>query len=58
MEQVLSKVEKERIDALLQKHWLAEKKDEEEMVVTSEKGKKIFVKTEAASSSTKPFKEF
>ena len=57
MEKILSKEEKQRIDALLEKHQLREEIKEKEMVVFSEKGRKISIKTEVASSSMKPFEE-
>ena len=37
------------------KHWPREEKKEKEMVVLSEKGKKISIKTEVALSLMKPF---
>ena len=57
MERILSE-EKQKIDALLERHWPREEKKEKEMVVLSEKGKKISIKTEVASSSMKPFEEW
>ena len=57
MEKILSEEEKQRINALLEKHQPREETKEEEMVVLSEKGKKISIKTEAASSSMKPFEK-
>ena len=39
------------------KHQPREETKEEEMVVFSEKGRKISIKTEVASSSMKPFEE-
>ena len=53
MERILSEEEKQRINALLERH--QPRKEEKEMVVVSEKGKKISIKTEVASSSMKPF---
>ena len=41
----------------LEKHQPRKEEKEKEMTVLSEKGKKIFIKTEVASSSMKPFKE-
>ena len=55
MEKILSEEEKQRINALLEKHQPREETKEKEMVVLSEKGKKISIKTEVASSSMKPF---
>ena len=55
MEKILSEEEKQRINALLEKHWPREEEKEKEMVVLSEKGKKISIKTEAASSLMTPF---
>ena len=48
---------KNRINALLEKHQPREETKEKEMVVLSEKGKKISIKTEVASSSMKPFEK-
>ena len=55
MEKILSEEEKQKIDALLERHWPREEKKEKKMVVLSEKGKKISIKTEVASSSMKAF---
>ena len=55
MERILSEEEKQKIDALLERHQPREEEKEKEMVVLSEKGKKISIKTEIASSSMKPF---
>ena len=55
MEKILSEEEKQRINALLEKHRPKEGIQDKEMVVLSEKGKEICIKTEAASSSMKPF---
>ena len=55
MERILSEEEKQKIDALLERHQPREEKKEKEMVVLSEKGKKISIKTEVALSSMKPF---
>ena len=57
MEKILSEEEKQRINALLEKHRPREETKEKEMVVLSEKGRKISTKTEAASSSMKPFEK-
>ena len=57
MEKILSEEEKQRINALLEKHQPREETKEKEMVVLSEKRREISIKTEAASSSMKPFKE-
>ena len=56
MEKILSEEEKQRINALLEKHWPREEEKEKEMVVLSEKGK-ISIKTEIALSSKKPFEK-
>ena len=58
MEKTLSEDEKQRINALLEKHQPREEIQEKEMVVLSEKGKEISIKTEVASSSMKPFEEW
>ena len=57
MEKILSEEEKQKITALLEIHWPREETKEKEMVVLSEKGRKISIKTEVASSSMKPFEE-
>ena len=57
MEKILSEEEKQRINVLLEKHRPKEKTKEKEMVVLSEKGREISIKTEAASNSMKPFEE-
>ena len=57
MEKILSEEEKQRINVLLEKHQPIEEIQEKEMVVFSEKGKEISIKTEAASSSMKPPEE-
>ena len=57
MERILSEEENQKIDALLEKHRPREEEKEMEMVVLSEKGKKISIKTEVASSSMKPFEK-
>ena len=41
----------------MERHQPREEEKEKEMVVLSEKGKKISIKTEVASSSMKPFEE-
>ena len=43
MEKVISKEEREKIDALLEKHRPREEEKEKEMTVLSEKGKKITI---------------
>ena len=43
---------------LIERHQLREEEKEKEMVVLSEKGKKISIKTEAASSSMKPLRNY
>ena len=58
MERILSEEEKQRINALLERYWPWEEKKEKEMVVLSEKGKKISIKTEVALSSMKPFEKW
>ena len=58
MEKTLSEEEKLRINTLLEKHQPREEIQEKEMVVLSEKGKEISIKTEVASSSMKPFEEW
>ena len=57
MEKILSEEEKQRINVLLERHQPREETKEMEMVVFSEKGKEISIKTEVASSSIKPFEE-
>ena len=57
MEKTLSEEEKQIINALLEKHHPREGIQEKEMVVLSEKGKEISIKTEAASSSMKSVEE-
>ena len=57
MEKILSEEEKQRINVLLEKHRPREETKEKEMLVLSEKGKEISIKTEAALSSMKPFEE-
>ena len=57
MEKILSEEEKQRINALLEKHQPREETKEEETVELSEKGKKISIKTEVALSSMKPFEK-
>ena len=58
IEKILSEEEKQRINVLLEKHWPREETKEKEMVVLSEKGRKISIKTEVASSSMKPFEKW
>ena len=58
MERILSEEEKQKINALLEKPWPREEEKEKEMVALSEKGKKISIKTEVASSLMKPFKKW
>ena len=58
MERILSEEEKQKINALLEKHQPREEEKEKEMVALSEKGKKISIKTEVALSSMKPFKKW
>ena len=58
MEKILSEEEKQRINVLLEKHCPREETKEKEMVVLSEKGRKISIKIEVASSSMKPFEEW
>ena len=57
MEKILSEEEKQRINVLLEKHQPREETKEKKMIVLSEKGREISIKTEAASSSMKPFEE-
>ena len=57
MEKTLSEEGKQRINALLEKHQPREEIKEKEMVVLSEKGRKISIKTKAALSSMEPFEE-
>ena len=57
MEKTLSEEERQRINILLEKHRPREEIQEKEMVVLSEKGKEISIKTEATSSSMKPFED-
>ena len=56
MEKTLSEEEKQRINALLEKHRPREGIQEKEMVVLSEKGKEINIETEVTSSSVKPLR--
>ena len=58
MERILSEEEKQKINALLERHQPREEKKEKEIVVLSEKGKKISIKTEVALSSMKPFEKW
>ena len=57
MKKILSEEEKQRINALLEKHQPREEEKEKEMVLLSKKGKKISIKTEVASSLMKPFEK-
>ena len=57
MEKILNEEEKQRINVLLEKHHPREEIPEKEMVVLSEKGREISIKTEVASSSMRPFEE-
>ena len=58
MEKILSEEEKQRINVLLERHQPKEETKERERIVLSEKGRKISIKTEVASSSMKPFEEW
>ena len=57
MERILSEEEKQRINALLEKHQPREEKKEKEMVVLRKKGKKISIQAEVVSSLMKPFEK-
>ena len=57
MEKILSEEEKQRINALLEKHHPREEIQEKEMIVLSEKERKFNVKTELASSSVESFED-
>ena len=57
MERILSEEEKQRINGLLERHQPREETKEKEMVVLSEKGRKISIKTEVALSSMEPFEK-
>ena len=57
MERILNEEERQKIDALLEKQQPRKEEKEKKMTVLSEKGKKIVIKTKAASTSRKPFKE-
>ena len=57
MEKTLSEEEKQKINALLEKHRPKGEIQRKEMVVLSEKGKGISIETEMASSSVKPFED-
>ena len=48
MEKILSEEEKQRINALLEKHQPREEIQEQEMLILSEKGREINIKTEVA----------
>ena len=55
MEKILNEEEKQRINALLEKHCPREEIQRKEIVVLSEKGKEISIETEVTSSSVKSF---
>ena len=55
MEKILSEEEKQRINALLEKHCPREEIQEKEMVVLSEKGKEISIKTEGGIEFNETF---
>ena len=57
MEKTLSEEEKQRINALLEKHRPREGVRRKEIMVLSEKGKEIGIETEVASSSIKPYED-
>ena len=57
MEKTLSEEEKQRINALLEKHRPRKEIQGREMEVLSEKGEEISIETEIASSSVKPFED-
>ena len=57
MEKTLSEEEKQKINALLEKHRPREEIQGKEMVVLSEKGKEIGIETEVTSSSVEPFED-
>ena len=57
MEKTLSEEEKQRINALLEKHHPRKEIQGKEMVVLSEKGKEIGIETEVTSSSVEPFED-
>ena len=57
MEKTLSEEEKQRINALLEKHRPRKEIQGKEMVILSEKGKEIGIETEVASSSIKPYED-
>ena len=57
MERILSEEEKQRINALLERYGPREEEKEKEMVVLSEKVRKISIKTKAALSSMEPFEK-
>ena len=57
MEKILSE-EIQRINVLLEKHRPREEIQEKEMLVLSEKGREISIKTEVASCSMEPFEEW
>ena len=57
MEKTLSEEEKQKINALLEKHHPREGIQRKEMIVLSEKGKEIGIETEVTSSSVEPFED-
>ena len=57
MEKVISKEEREKIDALLEKHLPREEEKEKEMTFISKKGKEITIESEIATNSKELFKE-
>ena len=57
MEKTLSEEERQRINALLERHRPREEIQEKEIVVLSEKGREISIETEVTSSSMKPFED-
>ena len=57
MEKTLSEEEKQKINALLEKHRPREGIQRKEMIVLSEKGKEIGIETEVTSSSVEPFED-
>ena len=57
MEKSLSEEEKQKINALLEKHHPREGIQRKEMIVLSEKGKEIGIETEVTSSSVEPFED-
>ena len=57
IEKTLSEEEKQIINSLMERYRPREEIKEKEMVVLSEKGRKISIKTEVASSSMEPFEK-